>query len=69
VVTSKDEAAKQRAELANSMLLMGEQLAPVLDFADGMRADMERRGWSPTAAEQASLAWLMSMLDAIWKYQ
>lgn len=65
-MVTQDEAAEQRTQVANAMLLMGEQLTPVLDFADGMRADMERRGWSPTAAEQASLAWLLGMMSQIW---
>ena len=49
-----------RHELSNGLLLMAEQMAPIFDAADGMRADLEKRGWSPTAAEQVALAWLMA---------
>ncbi|RMB85607.1 hypothetical protein [Streptomyces shenzhenensis] len=57
------ELDKRRHELTNGLLAMREQLAPVFDTADGMRADMEKRGWSPTAAEQVALAWLLGAMN------
>jgi hypothetical protein len=57
-----NDAAKQRAALSASLLEVNEQMSPLFDHADGIRADMERRGWSPTAAEQAALSWLMGAL-------
>lgn len=59
---SEEELAKQRAELGNMMLAAKEQITPMLDAADGMRKEMEGRGWSPTAAETVALQWLCSML-------
>lgn len=59
------EADRVRHELANAMLQMTETIAPILDTADGMRADLEQRGWSPTAAEQAAAAWLTGALGAV----
>lgn len=54
-----------RHELSNALLIMAEQTAPVFDAADGMRADLEKRGWSPTAAEQVALTWLVSAMGSI----
>lgn len=51
-----------RHELANALLTMQQQVEPIFDAADGIRADMEKRGWSPTAAESVALAWLQGML-------
>lgn len=39
---------------------------PMFDTADGMRADLERRGWSPTAAEAMAASWLATGLAALW---
>ncbi|WP_372352659.1 hypothetical protein [Streptomyces sp. KL116D] len=57
-----EELAQQRHELSNALLTMAEQTAPIFDSADGMRADLEQRGWSPTAAEQVALAWLLGAI-------
>lgn len=46
---------KARTELANGLMEMVENLRPMLDAAEGVKADMERRGWSPTASETAAL--------------
>ena len=57
-----------KADIAASMLELVDNFAPLLDAADGMRNDMERRGWSPTASEQASLTWLLSMMASIGRH-
>ncbi|MGJ5895131.1 hypothetical protein ACSCBZ_24725 [Streptomyces niveiscabiei] len=57
---SPEEMTRMRHDLANSLLALNEQMAPLFDSADGMRADLEKRGWSPTAAEQVALVWLTS---------
>jgi hypothetical protein len=59
---SKADLERMRHELSNALLVMAEQTAPIFDAADGMRADLEKRGWSPTAAEQVALAWLLSAM-------
>lgn len=59
---SKAELERMRHELSNALLIMAEQTAPIFDAADGMRADLEKRGWSPTAAEQVALTWLVSAM-------
>lgn len=43
-----------------------ESISPIIDAADGMRADLERRGWSPTASEQVAQAWLMGAIASSW---
>lgn len=61
------DAATARTALAVAMLDVHEQFAPIIDCADGMRADLERRGWSPTAAEHVALTWLCGALGYAWK--
>lgn len=56
---------ERRTFLANMMLEMTDVMTPIFDTADGMRADLENRGWSPTAAEAAATAWLTGALHAL----
>lgn len=53
-------------ELASTLQEAMEATSPVFDVADGIRADMERRGWSPTAAEVVALEWLQNSLRRMW---
>lgn len=39
------------------------ELAPLYEFAEGQRAELERRGWSPTAAESAASVILTALLS------
>jgi hypothetical protein len=57
-----NEQEKMRHDLANSLLEASENLTPFIDHADGMRADLERRGWSPTAAEAVALEVLLGFV-------
>ena len=61
--------AQQRNDLSNALLGVSEVFQPILDYADGMKADMERRGWSPTASEQAALAWLLGAIQQSFQGQ
>ncbi|WP_030962651.1 hypothetical protein [Streptomyces sp. NRRL S-378] len=54
-----------RQQLAVGMLDMAGILIPIYDAADGMRRELESRGWSPTMAEQAAGVWLCGTLGAI----
>lgn len=56
------ENDKTRHDLANGLMELFDTFGPMLDAAEGHRADMERRGWSPTAAEQAALTMYLGML-------
>lgn len=48
-------------------LLEGVQaLAPLFDAAEGMKADLERRGWSPTVAESTAHHWMLLVMTQIW---
>jgi hypothetical protein len=58
-----EELARTRHQLSTGLLAMSEQMAPMFDAADGMRADMEKRGWSPTAAEHVALTWLVAAMN------
>lgn len=48
-----------------AMLDVTGMLEPVYDTADGMRRDLERRGWSPAMAEQCAGTWLASALASL----
>lgn len=64
---SPEEQAKIKADLANSLLELLDSLSPILDAAEGLKADLERRGWSPTAAEAVALEWLMNAQRYVWQ--
>lgn len=44
-----------------------EALSPLFDAAEGMKADLERRGWSPTTAEATAHQWLTLVMNQVWK--
>lgn len=54
-------------EFAHALFEGIEALQPVFDTAGGIKADMERRGWSPTVAEMIAHQWLANMLDQMWR--
>jgi hypothetical protein len=54
-----------RQQTALSMLDMAGVLVPIYDTADGMRRELESRGWSPTMAENAAGTWLCGVLASI----
>ncbi|KUF18846.1 hypothetical protein [Streptomyces silvensis] len=58
-------AAELKAQITTAMLDMAGVLEPVYDAADGMRRDLESRGWSPTQAEQSAGAWLTATLATL----
>lgn len=62
---TREEMTQARHELTTLLLTMSEQMAPIFDAADGMKADLEKRGWSPTAAEQVALSWLMGAMSGV----
>ncbi len=55
------------ASLTEALMAAMSEMTPVLDAADGMRADLERRGWSPTAAESVAQQWLQGAIAHIWR--
>lgn len=57
--------AEIKAQITTAMLDMVGALEPVYDTADGMRRDLESRGWSPTMAEHCAGMWLMTTLQTI----
>lgn len=42
------------------------ELAPLFDAGEGMKADLERRGWSPAVAEALAHQWTSHMLSNIF---
>lgn len=60
------EAEDLARELATALMEGTVAMAPMFDVADGIRADMEKRGWSPTAAETVALQWLLGSISKMW---
>lgn len=54
------------ATLARELAELGENLEPIFEQAKGIKVKMEADGWSPTAAEQAALTWLVGALAMFW---
>jgi hypothetical protein len=54
-----------KAAITTAMLDMAGVLEPIYDAADGMRRDLESRGWSPTVAEQCAGTWLAATLATV----
>jgi hypothetical protein len=49
-------------EIQGNMLALTEMMTPVFDAADGVKANMIARGWSPRAAEEVALEWLTNAI-------
>ncbi|WP_424891822.1 hypothetical protein [Streptomyces sp. XH2] len=60
-----DELARMRADLSTALMTMAEQLAPLFDAADGMRAELATRGYSPESAEQVATVWLCTAMTTM----
>lgn len=59
-------AMSQDKEFMLALLDGIEALSPIFDAAEGMKADLERRGWSPTVAESVAHQWLLNVMQRIW---
>lgn len=57
---------RMRQDALNGLMGLVEGTAPIFDAADGMRADLEKRGWSPAAAEQIAMSWVIGALGAVF---
>ncbi|BDM70582.1 hypothetical protein HEK616_40690 [Streptomyces nigrescens] len=64
-MTDSSAADAMRAALTTQLLDMAGILQPIYDAADGMKAELVSRGWSPTQAEESAGAWLTATLAAI----
>lgn len=54
---------------AEELLAAGESFGPIIDLAASYRAQLERAGFSPTAAESVVVAWLIEMQAAVIRDQ
>lgn len=68
-MSNPNDNARNRALMGTALLEAREQFGPIFDSADGIRAEMEGRGWSPAAAEKVALTWLMGMLGQAFTTQ
>ncbi|MEU2265012.1 hypothetical protein ABZ568_00860 [Streptomyces olindensis] len=60
---TREEIDRTRNQLTSSLMAFSELMGPIFDHADGIRADLVRREWSPQAAEQVALVWLINSVQ------
>lgn len=61
-----DDAASQRAALVTQACMeASETIAPILDSAEGVKANMVGRGWSEVNAEQVATTYVQGMLKRV----
>lgn len=60
---TREEIDRTRNQLTSNLMAFSELMGPIFDHADGIRADLERRKWSPQAAEQVALVWLLNSVQ------
>ncbi|MFJ8935370.1 hypothetical protein ACIRL0_06575 [Streptomyces sp. NPDC102365] len=53
-----DELHRLGIELAHTLHQIGSLCAPLFDAADGVKNELERRGWSPTVSEELAAEYL-----------
>lgn len=63
---SDDNSEKVKNDLSNALLTSLDGVSPIFDAADGMKVDLERRGWSPTVAEALAAQWLAGVMGKVW---
>lgn len=61
---SPEERTEQRTLFANQMMDVIDQLTPILDAADGMKADIISRGYSEELANQVASCLILGMISA-----
>lgn len=57
-----DEFEAMRKELALNLIQMKENMEPLYEAAEGTRADLVKRGWSPPMAERIAGEWLIRFI-------
>ena len=60
------EEPSRAHELAKALADGIDQMAPIFDAAEGMKADLERRGWSDHVAEDIVHQWLINVMQQLW---
>lgn len=63
---AQEHGVSQDKEFMLALLDGIEALTPIFEAAEGMKADLERRGWSPTVAESVAHQWLLNVMQRIW---
>lgn len=64
-MTNSDALAQQVTLVANACLETKELIAPMLDSAEGVKADMVGRGWSEMNAERVAASYVQAMLKRV----
>lgn len=61
-----DEAtAAMVAQVAAACMQTKEVISPILDSAEGVKADMVGRGWAETNAERVATSYVQAMLKRV----
>lgn len=57
-----DDFEAMRKALALDLIQMKENMEPLYEAAEGTKADLTKRGWSPPVAEWIASEWLVMMM-------
>lgn len=60
---SDDALDPVRQAVAQACMQTRDLIAPILESAEGVKADMTARGWAPANAEAVATAYVQAMLD------
>ncbi|MGC5565325.1 hypothetical protein ACPYPG_21155 [Streptomyces sp. FR-108] len=61
-----DELHRIGLQLAHTLHQIGSLCEPLFDAADGVKNELERRGWSPTASEELAAEYLTLCLRRLF---
>lgn len=64
-MTSNNDQIK--SDFAAGLHVLIDNLQPLIEMAEGQRAAMEARGWSPSASEAYASQLLAHMLEQVFK--
>ncbi|MGW0578600.1 hypothetical protein ACWD25_22125 [Streptomyces sp. NPDC002920] len=59
---NEDMTAAMVAQVASACMQATEVIAPILESAEGVKADMVGRGWSELNAERVATSYVQAML-------
>lgn len=54
-----------RQQIVHACLQTRDLITPILESAEGVKADMVARGWTPANAEAVAVAYVQSMLKSV----
>ena len=54
-------------EISKALMKVSEDMTQVIEVSEGLRRQLEERGWSPTMAEAAAYEFMSGLMRVIFK--